>query len=355
MAELLAYLFLFIGFLYSRRQIKCIYISLFVLAIYVCLFLVHYILGNHSSSELIRLLGITKCICTPVLVYICFLRNAFKMSSYITICAFLFVLNILYVNSDVLLIGSGNVCAGLNMVLLPMSLLLLTSRTCNPLIRLFCFLFVMNCFYFILKISSTTSLVLAILQVCFFMMRKPLVRLFVRERIRGWVIFLTVMIMVSSLVVGLDYVSLDPEDLSDRVSIWKRSLVQFSLSDDFGVFFGEGDNKVQMMSQILESHNFMLEILLTYGIVGFLITFIVIVFILMAVFYTKNKNEDLLALTVVSYFLVCVMHPVFTGVFFFQWVASMVILFMYNYINKNDGNRQRRSCKNSQILEKMYG
>lgn len=258
------------------------------------------------------------------------------MSTYIAICAFMFVLNILYANSDITVIGSENVCAALDLVLLPMSFLLSTRRTTNSLIRLFCFLFIMNCSYFILKTTSTTSHIILILQVCLIIVRKPVVRLLVGEHMRVWMMFLVGMIMLFSLFVGLEYISLEPGDLSDRVIIWRRALVQFALSDDFGVVFGGGDHMTPMMTDILPAHNFMLEILLIYGLVGFMVTFIIIIIIIHTVFHNKNENEDLLALTIIAYFLVCVMHPTFTGVFFFQWGASMAMLIMYNFIDRKN-------------------
>lgn len=333
--ELLTYLFLFVGFLYSKKYLQNIFVFLVVLIIYICLFFVHYIFGNHSSAELIRLWGLTKCICTPVLVYICFFRNTFKMSSYITICCFVFILNILYGNSYVFKgIGSENCCTGLDIVLLPISFLMLTSRTNSFVLRFFIFLFIVSCYYNIFVTNSVTNQLLAILQISFFLLRKPIVLFFIKKHIKNILIFLVVIIMLSSLVVALDFLSLEADDLSTRVGIWQTAFVQFALSSSFNIVWGTGDNIVQMMSQALEVHNFMLEVLLIYGIVGFVITFIIIVSIIQALFNNKRSNKDLLALTVVSYLLICLIHPFFTGVFFFQWVSSMTILFMYNYIDK---------------------
>lgn len=130
-------------------------------------------------------------------------------------------------------------------------------------------------------------------------------------------------------------IKIDSYALGTRVAIWRQAFKQFSLESSNNRLFGTGSDYVQMMSQRLEAHNFLIEILLTYGCVG-LVVFLLSAFIIIKGIIKRVKVDtyDLL-FPVFVYVIICMMHPFFTGVFLFQWICISAILYVAMNALKN--------------------
>ena len=312
------------------------------IACYVLLFCVHSLSGLEFSA-INRLFGLTKCICAPALLYFTFFRDARRLPVLRKILWLVFALNICYMVAhargqiSLPLLGSENVILGINVVVFPLVYALIKKngysiRALNKT-SLACFAALGTGILCLLVIRASTSLAVFALQLIYIALMR-LNRSKHRRRIMMWFSSAAIVgIVAFVLLVANGKIPLDSMAIGTRVAIWQQALRQYAAAPLWQKILGTGDDIIQMWTKSLEAHSVVIEILMIYGAAG-LAAFIAAV---VAVFRRlKRKKEDvrIQLLMLISYFLTCFIHPFFTGVFPFQWLSMMAIIYGIEELNR---------------------
>ena len=336
----------------ERKKIKQIIgnVNYSVLALTIIFFFfmcyMQHKMGNVKTDEIIRIIGLTKGICAPALFLLSFSTTA-KRDECLNLLIYIMIgLNILYSIqtimkiewlSDFFVLGSVNGCAGASVVML--AVIVTQIQKCRRALHIKEGLFIITAYINILTTGSDTAFILCILETMMFLIMSRRMRLFFSTKGRKLISAIIATAMIGAMVViyfiANGTIKIDSYALGTRVAIWRQAFKQFSLESSNNRLFGTGNDYVQMMSQRLEAHNFLIEILLTYGCVG-LVVFLLSAFIIIKGIIKRVKVDtyDLL-FPVFVYVIICMMHPFFTGVFLFQWICISAILYVAMNALKN--------------------
>ena len=325
-----------------QKGIKLYRLMWLYIACYALLFCVHCVSGKDFSA-INRLFGLTKCICAPALLYFAFYRDARRPAVLRKILWLIFALNICYMVAhargqiSLPLLGSENVILGINVVVFPLVYALIKKngysiRALNKT-SLACFAALGTGILCLLVIRASTSLAVFALQLIYIALMR-LNRSKHRRRIMMWFSSAAIVgIVAFVLLVANGKIPLDSMAIGTRVAIWQQALRQYAAAPLWQKILGTGDDIIQMWTKSLEAHSVVIEILMIYGAAG-LAAFIAAV---VAVFRRlKRKKEDvrIQLLMLISYFLTCFIHPFFTGVFPFQWLSMMAIIYGIEELNR---------------------
>ena len=323
-----------------QKGIKLFRMMWLYIAFYALLFCVHCVSGKDFSA-INRLFGLTKCICAPALLYFAFYRDARRPAVLRKILWLIFALNICYMVAhargqiSLPLLGSENVILGINVVVFPLVYALIKKngysiRALNKT-SLACFAALGTGILCLLVIRASTSLAVFALQLIYIALMR-LNRSKHRRRIMMWFSSAAIVgIVAFVLLVANGKIPLDSMAIGTRVAIWQQALRQYAAAPLWQKILG--DDIIQMWTKSLEAHSVVIEILMIYGAAG-LAAFIAAV---VAVFRRlKRKKEDvrIQLLMLISYFLTCFIHPFFTGVFPFQWLSMMAIIYGIEELNR---------------------
>ncbi len=298
-----------------------------------------YKIGNVKTDDIIRIIGLTKGICAPALFLLSFSTAAkrdecLNLLIYVMIC-----LNILYSIQTIMeiewlreffVLGSVNGCAGASVVML--AVIVTQIQKCRRELHIKEGLFIITAYLNIITTGSDTAFILCILETAMFLIMSRKVRLFFSSKRRKiFSVFIAAAIigaMAAIYFIANGTIKMDSYALGTRVAIWRQAFKQFSLESSNNRLFGTGSDYVQMMSQRLEAHNFLIEILLIYGYVGLTVFLLSAVIIIKGIIKRVRVDTYDLLFPVFVYIIICMMHPFFTGVFPFQWICISSILYV---------------------------
>ena len=313
---------------------------------YVVLYLIQFFVGDLLTSNLIRLFGLTKCICTPLIAYISFgdtLRESLPINFLMWIMCIFNTLYIVHticygtsIENNSLLLNSVNCCCGISVVLLAVILPLKTGHFKRlQLNKRLTYLFICLTLVNVIITDSTTSQVLLIIEIIIYLLsRVRLVRIKQAKQVERFLVTLgigAVILLVYSIANGASI--LGEYDLASRVLIWRRVYNRFASLDLVNIIFGTGNDIIQTMTKSMEAHNVVLEITLIYGIVGVVLFVIIILFFLKNIFNCNGMYRNNAVMAFVAYLMICFMHPFYTGAQKFQWICICSIISLFRNLS----------------------
>ncbi len=299
---------------------------LFYIWIFIVLFVFQIILvRNVTGSGIIRLFGLTRNICAPAFLFIIFSKHVKKIDVFSMFTFFLIVLNLIYEIQTVAgslvftPVGSVNILNGIDAVFLPTIILYIRKKATH--IWLYRILLICSIVNFFLLVSTTYQMIVAI-----FIIIYAISRIIRKNGSNKWISYgilgvgiLAIFVSVFTVRSGVDFFN---GTLHDRVNIWIRGYSQFLAGSPLEHWIGKGDNMVQMVSKTLAGHNMLMEALLTYGYIGCIMVIILFIALIFFLFKIRKDYSNFtyitICSTVLAYIFVCMMHPVFSGVFIFQ-------------------------------------
>lgn len=319
--------------------------SLLFTLIFFGLFLIHVVFVKLNDVTVIRFYGLTKNMCFPLLILLAFTNECRDRYSIRLVLLVMVFFNILYsipfltignMYSFSYLLGSVNVCSGIDIVLIPVAAIRIREKKQPSSIEgqgagycIIEYLFLLTSAFLILVADSTTSLLLFLVEILMFFSSVLFSYIRGKRSYKWLVVGLTLGIVILILLIAKGTIKLDPEDLKTRVGIWRTAYDQFIDNDTIHLLLGTGNDIVHMVSKDLEPHNMIMEILKIHGIIGLFVFICLIMFILKTLNrYDTHKLKPFL-LSFVFYFIICCMHPFFTGSTLFQFCCSIGLISLF--------------------------
>lgn len=353
--EALTWVCLLLSIWINRRAVVALigkrsYFSLLLVIVAYCtLFIIQLSHGSVEPNQVIRLYGMTKCIITPILIALAFMdlcRQKYVLNVLIFI---VIVFNMLYISSILLLsvdlddisfqLGSINGGSSTALVLLPAVVFNARRRRRQSQGSIiFKWIYYLSTIVFVAICDSGTSFVILALQILLYVITLIKNKLMLKT-IRRIAILAVAGLIVFSIMIATGKIPLDPTELRSRADIWYTGYLQFAAHDRFSLFFGTGNDVVQMLSKQLEAHNAFLEVLFIYGYIG-LAVFIIFVFCSVRKCISLSKGKSLgLYTSLISYVIIISMHPFYTGLFVFQVICVIAIIYSVFVIDDAGGIR----------------
>ena len=145
---------------------------------------------------------------------------------------------------------------------------------------------------------------------------------------------------------------------SGRLDIIDVVFNEYSFKSVNGLLFGSGfnsvvkDNLYKEDNISLSAHNDFIEILYDYGIIGFIIYFIFVIFLLRRIFYLKRINKELFIANYMAFIIFVVMSLVSHLVLYPSYFAYLSILWgiTEGFLIKLSPNKKKRNV----ILNKWH-
>lgn len=342
--EAISWLCILIIFLFDNRQNKKIIgrdlynKSIIYILFYVTLFLLHFVLFDYHNKDLIRFYGYTKCICAPAIVFIVF-PGICKEKVLIKIFFVLMIFfNVLYGKAALVMgpdeveyqLGSMNGCSGISVILFPVAVYYWRYLTKHLSERLLLLIYIATTFFVVYVSESLTTMTLLVLLTLVLFLFSKTIKPFLKRNTKKVCLVLVLGLLIITILIAIKAIPLDPSDLRIRVAIWLKAYNSFISQDTMNMLFGSFDCLVQLESKTLQAHNVFVDILLIHGVLGLLFFVVSCVYILNKLLKIKNKQDFYISLVIGSFFIICFMHPFYTGVFIYQIICVSSILFLIN-------------------------
>ena len=329
--------------------------SLLFICFYLTLFIIHLYIDD--CPNIIRFYGLTKCICTPALVLLVFPNICKEEKTILTIILLTMVYNMIYgisgLKEGVVLedicyqFGSYNGCSGIAVILFPIVFSMFHLCSQKSFEKYLLILYFFSTFFVVYISESLTTQVILSFQLLILFFTSKRVKNIIKRHTKLICVCVVFALALISIFIANNTIELDPTALRTRADIWSTAYKSFVSQNIINIVLGGGDCWVQMESKVLQAHNAFIEILLIYGIVGLLFFVISCIYFFKNIF-TRNLGHQsvYLCLSIISYFLFCFMHPFYTGVFAFQIICVLGMLYLlvntlrmsvkYSKLSRND-------------------
>lgn len=323
-------------------------LSIVFIIFYALLYLIQICISNNLN--VVRLFGLTKCICAPALMILAFGGLSTDRNVIKPLMLMMLVFNIIYVIALLLtgfnysfssLLGSYNGCATIGVIIFPSVVQFYRMQSRKSANRVFTRIYLLSFIVLLLISGSTTAQAIFLFQIMAFLFARLRVYGILNKLLRGVMSVLPVGLIIFVFAIATGYIKTTGQELATRTAIWTRSYEYFTSFDGVHICFGTGNDIVQMMTKSLESHNMFMEILLIYGALGLIVFVLYLIGIIRGLIQSRSENSLTIFISVISYVAVCCIHPFYTGLFPFQTICLLAILssiyaFSNTYSNKTD-------------------
>ncbi|MCI9533522.1 MAG: hypothetical protein HFG53_01760 [Lachnospiraceae bacterium] len=320
---------------------------------YGILFFVQFLFNNQGIFFIIRLYGITKCLCGLELSFwlgykIC-QKNPMRILTWFIIAVVCIYIFVYYIKREIKVegIGSINVAGCLCMIMLPHVL----SQQ-NSLKKIERYLYVTLTIVLLYLYYSTTLLVEIILISIIYsfshiqIQRKSIKRTSDFYLITSIFIIISIFLFVKNKFVYESYINLLGKLDTDHSNILQDAYRYFYELDSRSFLIGQGDNRFYHGMNLRAPHNAIMEIGLTYGILGIeVFTAEMVIFISILLRIRKNKNITAILASTLMGILYFMLHPFFTTSFLVKIVFITCNLTAFYLGEENEKKNIQRDYK----------
>lgn len=305
----------------KRANMMCV----FVISGYIALFVIHLFLKDAEFP--IKLYGITKTVITPAILYL--IANEEFKNRYIIKYSlfFIVVLDVIYLiniyafgkglDFSIANIGSVNALGAINLVLLPNALFTKKNRSYGTENNTMQSIFFLIALLLTVGFRSGTYIVLFAFLILYIITGSKCIKIQGLRKASLALLIILTLFLLGVFTVGTKLIPGFGHGQFDRIAIWTYAIKKIQNGTRVQKIIGFGNNDVKMEFVTQMAHNFVLEIILTYGLIGILITIIFIVFIVRRLwnyaYLTNFDDKTTEAILILFTGLVCAMiHPIFT-------------------------------------------
>lgn len=341
------------------RQWKKIF---FFLIIWILYYLMQCIVLDLDFASMVRLYGITKCICMPCIIMICLYSRCRNNDTLLWIMPLIVLIGIFAVidysfNTKIFPFFSLNYISAIFIIL---SIFILKAMP--EKYKISKILFLGLTFGIVLLSGSRTSLAAIVLVIGYICITEQDIKKRQRYLGLGGVLFFVLLILVLTFGFNNDYNAtrngttltkniaralsvFTAEGRFDqaRADLWTRSFAQFQSESSTEKLIGLGDNREHIVGSSAP-HNFLMEVFLCYGIVGFVIYCVFFAYqIVVIMSNSKNKSYALLIGGMAVFF--GLLHPFITTGSLYQTIVGLMLLNCF---------AQEGSYRGSNISDRKY-
>lgn len=334
-------------------------------AIYVY---IQYLILDLDFTSIIRLYGITKTICMPCVILLCFNSKSENRDIILTIYPAVMLIVVLAVidylfGTNFLTVGSVNYVGSICILILAYTLKEMSDKY-----KLWRTLFMLLTFIIVL-VSGSRSVILAMVMVLVYTVlteqdpRKKICYFSIAVVVAAILLF-----FVITLGINYDYNAsrggdtilnnisralsvFTPEGRVDqaRDDLNTRALAQYEVSSELQKMIGTGDNRVHIGMKPV--HNCFLEVLLCYGVIG-LVYYIVYLILLCRILIKESKDVKYTFLILLIALLFGLVQPFLTTGTVFQMIIGFVFLTCINKKNIYEFDHQKVQRKIRIVLKR---
>lgn len=322
------------------RQWKKIF---FFLAIWILYYLMQCIVLDLDFAGMVRLYGITKCICIPCIVMMCLYNRCKNNDTILLIMPLIALIGIFAVidysfSTKIFSSFSLNYISAIFIIL---SIYILKAMPKKY--KILKIIFLGLTFGIVLLSGSRTSLAATVLVIGYICITEQDLKKRQRYLGLGGALFFVLLILVLIFGFNNDYNAtrngttlerniaralsvFTAEGRFDqaRADLWERSFAQFQSESMTEKLIGLGDNREHIVGSSAP-HNFLMEIFLCYGIVGFVIYCVFFVYqVVVIMSNSKDKSYALLIGGMAVFF--GLLHPFITTGSLYQTIVGLIFL-----------------------------